>query len=308
MKKLIYTFIIIVLLSPISFASDLEITEVLSKQNQYLQKLYSLEFTAKIIGVGSEESTKLQKLPANKLESRMIFVYNGSKYRSEVLAAGPPDEKKPTYVSAYDGERYYLLEVKQKPILFLSRRPHSFNNPYYGINPVLFPFEFVFQKGDELSIKTLQKEEIWSRLKSEIIETQKIKKSGHDGIKIILKKRLDVTTGREEIYEVFFAEDLNYYPIYWKSTDQLIKGWTETSVLEFKRYGEENGNIIIPTRIQSNIYFEGGKFSDSLYIEIIPSTLKVNQPVKDEVFTIPISQVDRVYDADADMWFEPNKK
>ncbi|MCM8803095.1 MAG: hypothetical protein NC827_07290 [Candidatus Omnitrophica bacterium] len=308
MKKLIKKFDFVIILSILfnlcSFVFASEVEKILQIQNKYFQKLYSAEFSSKVAVSNTEEIMKLQKLPINKFESGMNFILKGTKYRSEV----PMGDGKGRYVSLYNGEKYQFLEIRNKSILFVSSNNLQSQNPYNGLNPLLVPFMFVFQKGDAINIETLQKPDIWLRLTKEAVTTQNTEKFGHKGINIIFYKKTDFRSGKEENYEVFFAEDLNYFPIYWKGTDHLTMTFTETKVLETKIFEKESGSIVIPIRIEVKAYFENGKLAQTSNVEIDINTLKINQPVRDEVFTIPISQVDRVYDADLDMWFEPNKK
>ncbi|MCM8808264.1 MAG: hypothetical protein NC926_10075 [Candidatus Omnitrophica bacterium] len=300
--KINLIIMLIILLIQSSFVSASEVEKILQIQNKYFQKLYSAEFSSKVTVVNTEEGMK-KGLSIDKFESGMKFILKGTKYRSEV----PMGDRKGSYVSLYDGRKYQFLEIRDKSILFVSDNLQS-QNPYNGLNPLLAPFMFVFQKGDIVSIESLQKPEIWSRLAKESVATQNTEKFGYNGISILFNKNSDFSSGKQENYEVFFAEDLNYYPIYWKGTNHLTRTLTETKVLETKIYDKESGGIVIPIRIESNAYSENGKLLQSSTIEIDVNTLKINQPVKDEVFTIPISQVDRYVDVNVKLVIEPNKK
>ncbi|MGC8977654.1 MAG: hypothetical protein ACP5OB_08585 [Candidatus Ratteibacteria bacterium] len=189
-------------------------------------------------------------------------------------------------------------------ILFLKDFLEEDINPYLGMNIIVEWYRFVFENGNKISIETLQAYNIWKNFQRSIKKISEDKMFGHKGVEIEFEKIGN--SGKLENNKVFFAEDLDYFPIYWEETDSLSNSLCKMTLTNFKKYEVENGKIIVPLRIEC-VRYRNKRVIQNEWWEIDEKSLKINQPIKDEIFTIPISQADRIYDAQTDTWFKLNK-
>ena len=98
---------------------------------------------------------------------------------------------------------------------------------------------------------------------------------------------------------------MDYFPIYWKQT-RLDGGiQTEIKVLETKKCAEDGEEIIIPLRTEVKEYFDNGTLAQSSVFMIDPENLKVNHKINDQIFTMPVSEIDRYWDADFQIGLSP---
>ncbi|HNQ35095.1 MAG TPA: hypothetical protein PKN80_03420 [bacterium] len=289
-----------------SFAFGANAEEICMKQYKYFQKLYSIQFDSKVCVTLSKDILLEQPNLSNQLIWEIKFISNGSKYRSEVTSIDPIKRLKKTFITTYNGEDYRILEIGEKSILYLKKSWNT-DNPYNGTITILTPFQFAFQKGDIGTIETLKKTEIWQRLANKAIEVKSFQKLGYKGINITFKVS-DFNNAKERIYEVFFAEDLDYYPIFWRTIDPTTKRCDEISVLEMRIYNIDNDRIFIPIRITGEEKFNNGGIAQTGSEEINPQTVKINQPVNNGIFTLSVFQANAVHDSDTGIWFYPNQR
>jgi hypothetical protein len=281
---------------------------ILLYQQNYFQRILSIEFKSFTMLTLSKEAYQIQKLSRDTIEVEMKFVSNGLKYRSEVSFYDFSADKDTLEITAYNGTLYQKLHIRKEPILYISKHTETVN-PYNNLNPLLAPFLFAFSKSvtAHLKIDPFQNPQTWLSLADKITGIGSERNMlGYQGILLKFKKS-EGLGGKDIHYKVFFAKDLNYYPIYWEGINHLNQR-VETRVLEVRKYNGESGEIIIPIRIEGKEYFANNKIAQISLMKIDPKTLRVNQPIKDDIFTIPVSQSNKVFDADVEIWFEPNKK
>jgi len=273
---------------------------IIHSQIKYFQKIYSLDMRVRGCTINSEELVKIAGKKEFQAEGRLFL--NGSKYRVELFNKGVP-----YMIKAYSGEKQYVLQItKGRRILFLKRFPEEDTNPYLGTNIIVEWYGFVFEKGDKMNMEVLQNYSIWNRFRRRIRRIYESEMFGRKGVKVDVEK-ISVNSGKKEKYRIFFANDLNYFPIYWEETDTLTNSLSKQTLVNFKKYEVDDGSvIIIPLKVEG-VRYRNKKIIQREWWEIDEKTLKINQPIKEEIFTIPISQADRVYDAETDTWFEPNK-
>jgi len=274
---------------PVGGSSDVDsITEtVLRNQQAYFQKITSLEFDARTVLKLSAEAKEKQGLPTDTIETGMRFASSGLKYRVELTYVDVDTGKTLTTMIAYNGELYQVLDSSDKPTLTVSRATILPIGPH----PLMFAFRFAFLPGDTLSLGELQSNEKWSQLAGMVLGSEDATMLGHDGIKLKLKvpSRSDAV---EDSYEVFFASDLDYLPIYWRVVHPGAGGGvSECKVVLTESYDDVNGGINIPTRLEFADYFPDGTLAQNGYTQIDTETLMVN-------FTIPMSRAYRYADKD----------
>lgn len=310
-KTGIMTFSVLMLSAGMLLAQNSDEIESITKsilayQQNYFQRILSIEFKSFTRLTLSKEASQIQKLPRDTIKVEMKFVSKGSKYRSEVSFYDFSADKNTIEITAYNGNLYQRLHKREEPILYISRHTKPMN-PYNNLNPLLAPFIFAFSKSAHLKIDMFQNPQTWLSLSEKVTGIGSERNMfGYEGI--LLKFRKSESLGEKDIhYKVFFAKELNYYPIYWEGINHLNQR-VEARVLEIRKYNSESGEVIVPIHIEGKEYFENGKIAQTSLMKIDPQTLKVNQPIKDEIFTIPLSQANKVFDSDVGIWFEPNKK
>jgi len=270
--------------------------ELWDRQYLYFQNISSLAFFSTSGLVFSEEMKQKQKLPIDKLETTMDFCLDGNKYRSEVSFLDVARGKKDKAITAYNGQLYQIFQANAAS-LTVSKSTENMMllryNPYMGMNQTLVPFLFAFHStrdvrlADQPSIDTLKKPETWSHLVKDTGEIHQTNMNNRDGVSVTLKKEQEDIT-RKGIYEIFFATDLGYFPTYYKLTSLGGVLLFEVKILETQKCGSKN--IIIPLRIETKECFDDGKPAQSMILEIDPKTLKVNEKISPEIFTIPATK------------------
>ena len=275
-----------------------------NRQHLYFQSISSLEFRSTMEFVFSEELKQKRKSPVEKLEITMHFTSDGQMYRSEVSFVDFATGKRGKTITACNGELYQILQVANAQVLSVSKSienmPILKHNPYMGMNQMLLPFAFGFHTGcsgggstaddapASLSLDTLRKSATWSHLVKDTAEIRQTNMYGHDCLVVKLKKIKGVI--RPGVYEIYFAADLGYFPIYYKQVDLQGMVILEVRVLNTAKHGTEN--IVIPLRIETKEYSDDGKLMQSSIAQIDSKTLKVNQGINTEVFTISASEND----------------
>jgi len=186
--------------------------ELWNSQYLYFQNISSLEFHSTMELMFSEEMKQKQKLPVEKLEITMDFSLDGNKYRSEVSFLDVSVGKKDKSITAYNGQLYQIFQANAAS-LTVSKSTENMMilryNPYMGMIPILVPFGFAFHITpdvrfvDQLSIDTLKKPEVWSRLVKDSGEVHQTNMNNHDGVSI---------TGNSNYMDIIISDE--NWPIY----------------------------------------------------------------------------------------------
>jgi len=205
---------------------------------------------------------------------------------------GDKPEKTNTY--AYDGTRYQQLEGNKT---IWVQRASPWPNLYRVWTLVTAPFGFAFDKQDVIAFSALKNPGKWSALLPEVISVEdQVNMLGHKGCRVKFKKPQN---GKYlATYTVFFAEDLDYFPIhtridYLEPKDDAPRA--ELTVTQTVRTPE---GIVFPAAVQIVDYYKADTRQAVTTITLDTDSLKINRAIPGERFTIPKTEGVRVYDAD----------
>lgn len=190
-----------------------------------------------------------------------------------------------TIVRSYNGKQYQLLEGYREPNLYQSDELGGLYPYPTSVFPSMDLFSFAFARGDVQSLETLQRPETWESVRDRITRMEPATWREHSGFWINLN---GATEG--ERYEVFI-EKSTYFPLYVKHVLQnnALADYVEIITVKRKALQADGKMISFPLRIEWSGY-QDGKVSSRGFFEVNEDKLVLNQPVKDEVFTIPVTQ------------------
>lgn len=270
---------------------------VLLQQHANLTKITSLSFTAqsemKPSPAQRESAAKRLSYIPDKLCGRLIFNASGLKFRSEVVTGEGSLGNARTAVWAYDGRHYQLLKGNK---LVVGDFTNS-RNPYGAANPLLVPFTFAFADGSPMTLSHLQAETTWSRLAATVTACKEAEVNNHSGIELTMNIRR-AQSEESETYVVFFAEDLDYFPLRWKAPGPAAGGTTVLDVKSTEIVGEDADRIVIPVETSSVAYAADGTILQSINRRIDVDSLQVNSPLRDALFAIQASEAKELVGTD----------
>lgn len=260
-------------------------------------------FTSTMTMIYSGAFKKQTKTPMNKSVLKLAFYYDKQKYRDEETSPKNIATEKPeTWIIAYNKKFYQFEDIsynkgKQQKVLYLSRTSHSPGpyKPMQSINPLFFMFSFAFQNGEIRNIDIIKQSEVWLNLQKKVVGVNETINNGYRGITIKFKN-IATTVGNINC-EIFFAKEYDWYPIYSKATIMGI-GQDVAKVTKIKKYKTNSGSIYIPLRIEGILYSTKGEILQTGIAEINPNSVKINQPIDKQIFTLSVPDQSKIYDND----------
>jgi hypothetical protein len=297
MKKKILKYLCFSLFFIFSFNCKGENDEIksliVSNLQSYSNKIFSFTFFTEVEMVLTPEGEKISNFPINKSGLKIKYVVNGNKYRQEIEYFDHVLKKETKKILCFDGMQFYLLESNTRSILSISKGPIK-KTFYLFPSPLLTPFAFICDKGDDtVTLNTLQNPQKIENFKNSIKRIWEGRKAGFSGFYIQIEKD-------ENIYEIFWAKELNYYPIFFqKNKKENVNIIEETWVRDYLIVKD----IVVPTFIEAKA-FKNGKLLQIVLFKIDKSSLSVNIPIEEVFFSIPFIHADKVWDCDNRIWLK----
>lgn len=259
---------------------------ILTQQRMYFQSITSLRLDQVATITVNEALRRSQKKSSTTEKQEGLIVVDGARYFSEVKLDSGAILK-----SAFNGSDYQTYSDR---MLIVSKSPPH-TNPYLGWTVLTAPFCFAFGDADELSINALRNPELWARRLKELVSVSKAAMLGHEGTLLEFASPDDP----EKAIEAFFAKDLGQLPIYVKLTfkDTI----SEMTVLDSTTVSTNGLSLVIPTRVSAKDYSLDKAYEQECVLEANTKTLQVNQPVSQDQFTLPHTNVKAINYADFDL-------
>lgn len=287
-------------------ASESLLTDVIEHQKQYFHKLLSIQCNSTLdVRIPDDMQDRWSNLKGNTLQIKSGFITQGNMFRCDTQTLQADGSTSYSAILAYNGKRYQKLNFGEMASLDLSSKSIVEQNPYGNMHPLLVAFGWAFTNNDSFDLSTISNPEIWSKLIKNTVEVYKEEKEGHSCIVWVFNDDLDTTNRKSKKMTIFFAEDLDYFPIASEVHDSEGKLRTRCTVTEFKRNNTEDGEVVFPVNIEAKSFF--GPEADiivSSTSQVDPQTLKINDQINEDVFTLPLSQADYIYDADLGHWLK----
>ena len=259
---------------------------ILAQQSQYIQSIASLELQQVVTVTVNEALRKLKKQPSAEVKQEGCIVVDGARHFSEVKL-----ESGDTIASAFDGNNY---ETRSGRTLAISKTSPN-NNPYLGWTVLTAPFAFAFADDDELSLEALRNPELWARVLKEVVSAGKASMLGHEGTLL----KFTSPDSPDKAVEAFFAEDLGQLPIYVKVTRKDTI--SEMTVLDTSTISGNGTALVVATRVSLKDCSLDKVYEQECVLEVDTETLKVNQPMNQNRFTLPRTNVKVINYADFDL-------
>jgi len=266
---------------------------ILSNLQSYPKKIFSFTFCTEVEMVLTPEGKKISNFSIDKTGLKIKYVVNGNKYRQEIVYFDHVLKKETKKILCFDGIQFYLLELNNRSILSIGKGPIKKAFSLFP-SPLLTPFAFIYDKGDEtVTLNILQDPQKIENFKNSIKRIYEGSKGGFSGFYTQIEKE-------ENIYEIFWAKELNYYPIFFqknkKENMNIVEEMWVRDYLNVK-------NIIIPTLIELKA-FKNEKLLQTVLFKIDKSSLSVNIPIEEVFFSIPFIHADKVWDCDNRIWLK----
>ena len=238
---------------------------------------------------------------------RVKLVKEGEKYRSEVNL---PQSAEPLNFlgSAFDGTRYEAMS-KSGDTVRLNRWTsyRKDENPYQFASPLVLQYNFAFEKGDVLSIETLQRSETWARVLKNIRSVEPAFKDGRKGSMLSIDD-LNNEKPFPQSYKVFVDEETGV-PLHWEILENQAEARVmgELTVSDFKQITRRgvfyafpqipDKSFTFPVRMETSSISNGQ--TDKMTFSTNTQSLKINEPVVEEFF-FPIVLTQQTHFVDED--------
>lgn len=263
------------------------------KAFESVQRVHSIEFTAT-----SRITTFNYSAAGNgrtEFRSEQSYLGKDGRFRCETKLI-PSDSKGQVqdFLSLFDGQRYQTFDRKTGGLQLANSS--QILEPAVTPNPLVLPYMFLIFDGSRPMIwAAVQDESIWkSRFRqAKFLRTQEGKDDG---------PTLDVVEfpgpRPEIVFQVFFDRKLGYFP---QSQVTTLKGIVSSiiTVHETERVGDTAEPFVMATRTtMRTMEDDGQRLATSSQIKVARDSIKVNGPIDDALFDIPLTQAETVTDVD----------
>lgn len=229
---------------------------------------------------------------------KIKFSASGIKFRVENSGSNPQNGIV-FQTFGYDGKKYQALTGYRTHVeLLYSREPRS-NHPYGAEPSVVKAFSFAFGLKDEWSLESLQGPAFWQDVRQRILDIKPARWKDMDGKDIALKANEPNTSLH------VFVDNQTSFPWKWSRSGDLTwaSGNTQKEVAEGEitktiDWTVDSRTWKFPVTQTSTDYFDG-KLAIVYEQETDVDSIKINKPVREEIFTFPKSQARIVGDLDA---------
>ena len=266
-----------------------DVARILESQAEHFQQIASIEFRYDVVFTKAGEKEPL-------VHNKCRFAAKGPMFLTEHLIFLQPEQQN-AMVWAFDGKHY---QSKTGHVVTISSKAPE-QAPYMLGVPVFYTHLFGVEVEKPLGADQLRSVELWKNLASKVRSQRKADWQGYSCE--VLEIAGDNPHVDEMSFEIYFAEELAYFPIRSKGTGRTDKGEVvfegDLQVTDVQQIaGPGDTTIVIPTEIVTVDYDgEGNPWQTGTYT-IEKNSLKVNADIADSAFTLPVGENDRVFDAD----------
>jgi peroxiredoxin len=213
------------------------------------------------------------------------FALSGGKYY--IYLKFPSGRDFTAMASAYNGDYYQkLMDEKGKMTVYRTKKEDNSAQPYLSPHPLTIQYQFAFMPDAPRTIGTLKKSETWERLAERITEIQPSTRNGQHGFTVDIE-----IPESKKIYQVFVGEK-TFWPRHWSLIDRfqdnknkMYEEVGEMDVNTVTSVGEKDTALMFPSQIILQDTRNGRLVTQAL-INTVPESLKINEPVPDDIFTI----------------------
>ncbi len=282
---------------------EISASELWELQRKYFQGISSFHFDMTITTVATGEDAKGVPAPG-KNEVTMSWTVEGDKYRIGTSFQNKATGETDKAIYAFDGAQHQFL---QGSTLFVEKTPDIEKvkySPFLMSVPIFLAYGFAWPESQgvpQVNLGIMQRPETWAAAAKTTREIRRARTFDQDGVVLTLGEY--ERFGMRYSMEVFFAQDLGYFPIHWKTktiapAGESVGEWrvSKTKLVE---------GTVIPIRVEAEEASPQGKERISTVIAVNAATAKINQKVAPDVFTSLLPEDDiqsgkiKVVDVDA---------
>ena len=264
---------------PLSRTGESKLHEICQNalaQTQLLQSM-RFSFTTKIEEIGSYEGT---------------FLLSGDRYYARVVPSLPGTDLKPSE-TAFDGHKYQVLDRVEDgigEILEYSVSP-LLPSATGTIDPLLTPYSWLISPEDSLRWSFIKDPATWEIAfkKAEYMGSEE--QEDHQYEIVQLSGILPNTKTK-----VYFATDLNYYPLKQVTLLNDDAFYCSVEVTDFDTINFTNGLLVVPKKVQF-VQEKNGKKIDGVSI-LHSEDREIGSLIEETSFTIPVKRAKRTRNLD----------
>ena len=264
-----------------ALAQDVSVQELFAAQAESFRRLHSLDMTV---------TWRYVPVPGREEQTSESYVYRfqleGEKFRTEMGLQWPqPPVGKIVDIRMFDG-KYRRSFDKSLLDLNVRGRPTDESHKYSVNVLVLRPFIFALGVA-EATFEAMRDDAMWQALAERARMAGSATIDGHACIQV------DIETGRQEdgyaaLQRVYFARDLNWYPLRIDSYRADGSMLTRMTVTEPLKVSTAQGTIVVPLATTSSGYDAEGTIRSTCEHGIDRASLSVNADIPDEIFQVPV--------------------
>lgn len=260
-------------------AREISVGDLMVAQAEHFQRLGSLDITVVredvyAWGQGSERRNRV----------KFRFQLEGNKFRTETgLHWTDPPIGSASTVYTFDGRDYQMFErnmldlnVRDRPI---------FESHKYGHDLPIFRLYDFWLRGTDQTFEAARRRDTWTRALegAQVIGPQTV--DGRSCMRVDIPAH-EPAEGRPAAHRVYFAGDLDFYPILVEGVDDNGSVLSRAAVTRPLELDTSKGAVVIALEIKLSYTPPGGGRSSNTYT-IDRATLSANEDIPDEVFRIP---------------------
>lgn len=247
---------------------------------------YSHEPTEFYAGPEPYPYTVMMRYEMEGLKFREEFGLEGTVFSPEhVNHVGPS-------VRLYNTKHYQDFST-ESAALQLQETPNANSYPWH--TPTLQPYGFLFMAVSDRSLATVMDPEKWSERFERFELGEPVNLDGHVSIPVDAYFKDPETVG-SALVRIYFAKDLDYYPIRHQKMSESGQVRVDFWVKSVHKAETSEGPVIIPLEaILSVTAFNGRNISSRTTYSVDEESLIVNEDIPDENFTFPLVLANTIY-------------
>jgi hypothetical protein len=218
------------------------------------------------------------------VEKRSRLFFDGNLYRVEI-GVHDDSNKKPDLVHAYDGEHHQIwIEASEQ--LIVSDAPRV-QNLIGGQSPPIAPYYWLFDVDDTTQLwSDVRNARVWDRVREKAEFVERLEYDGHSLAVVEFQRRSPAS-----YVKVAFAEDLDFFPLVTECRSLDDTPFTRAEVTRYRRVGD----VVVALEVQITRTAEPQTEGT---ITVDEGTLRVNEPIDRELFTLSKARAKMFMDAD----------
>jgi len=246
----------------------------------------------------SAQNTKVRQAPQAKdrFDDSIIFTYANGRLLSEVRLTDRKTGEKLHLFSLFDGRRYHMFNETAGQLV-VSNSPTT-PGTTLSYTPIESPFMFLSQEVPACFDK-LRNSSTWSDISrnATYLGTELVDNHLCEKVRVPVAGPNDLKAQ----WTVYFAPDVNYYPIKSEATvnDGEPRGGVAVRAYEVEHMPD--GDCVVPTDVVLVEYSKTtpGEVAEEVELLVQSGSLKVNADFDDDLFTIAASRAEWFHDVDA---------